>query len=203
MLFHDSILRKKHRMFFMGTSQPILDGLKKEMSKENPDVQDMQFYELPFLPVEKFDYPAIAKMVNDDGAGIIFVALGAPKQDYFMKNLLPYLKKGVMIGVGAAFKFYSGTGEKYAPLWIRKHHLEFVYRICQDPKKQLNRCWLIVRTLPSMYREEKGKKRAADRYRKALIELKDAERQDDSAKAAQCQMVIDATRVIENEYWKA
>lgn len=84
----------------------------------------MTFYELPFLRVEEFDYPAIAKMIEDDGADIIWVALGAPKQEQFMARLNPYLKRGVQIAVGAAFKFYSGTGEKYAPLWIRKHHLE-------------------------------------------------------------------------------
>ena len=40
-----------------------------------------------------------------------------------------------MIAVGAAFKFYSGIDEKRAPEWMVKHHMEFIYRIYQDPKK--------------------------------------------------------------------
>lgn len=153
-IFKDIVSSRKYRMIFMGTSQKTLDGLQKEIMAMNPDVKDMMFVELPFRDVEDFDYPAIAKMIEEDGAKIIWVALGAPKQEKFMNRLLPYLKSGVMIAVGAAFKFYSGTDEKRCPKWIQKHHLEFVYRICQDPKKQLKRCFWILATLPKLYFEE-------------------------------------------------
>lgn len=169
-IFPDFIERRKHRMFFMGTDQRTLDGLKRTMMKVNPDLEGMTFYELPFLSVEEFDYEGIARMVEEDGADIIWVALGAPKQCFFMQRLLPHLKKGVMLGVGAAFKFYSGTAEKRCPKWMHDMHLEFVYRIMQDPKKQLNRCWWIVKMLPSMIREERGKKKAADNVMKAMKE---------------------------------
>lgn len=97
-------------------------------------------------------------MIEDDGADIIWVALGAPKQEQFMARLNPHLKRGVQIAVGAAFKFYSGTEEKRAPEWVVKHHMEFVYRIMQDPKKQIKRCWGIISTLPGMlWREWKRK----------------------------------------------
>lgn len=99
----------------MGTSQAILDGLKANLEKENPDVAQMQFVELPFRKVEEFDYPEIARMVEADGADIIWVALGAPKQEIFMSRLKPYLHQGVMIAVGAAFKFFSGTEVSRAP----------------------------------------------------------------------------------------
>lgn len=159
-IFKDIVSSRKYRMIFMGTSQKTLDGLQKEIMAMNPDVKDMKFVELPFRDVEDFDYPAIAKMIEEDGAKIIWVALGAPKQEKFMNKLLPYLKSGVMIAVGAAFKFYSGTDEKRCPQWIQKHHLEFVYRICQDPKKQLKRCFWIVATLPELYFEEWKRKNA-------------------------------------------
>ena len=150
-IFKDIVSSRKYRMIFMGTNQKTLDGLQKEIMAMNPDVKDMKFVELPFRDVEDFDYPGIAKMIEEDGAKIIWVALGAPKQERFMNRLLPYLKSGVMIAVGAAFKFYSGTDEKRCPQWIQKHHLEFVYRIYQDPKKQLKRCFWIVVTLPKLY----------------------------------------------------
>lgn len=67
-----------------------------------------------------------------------------------MSKLKPYLHKGVMIAVGAAFKFYSGLDEKRAPNWMVKHHLEFVYRILSDPKKQFRRCAWIIITLPQL-----------------------------------------------------
>ena len=157
-IFKDIVQSGKYRMIFLGTDQTTLHGLRNELVKMNPAVKDMQFVELPFLNVNEFDYPAIAQMIEDDGAKIVWVALGAPKQERFMSLLLPHLKRGVMIGVGAAFKFYSGTSEKRCPAWMQRHHLEFIYRILQDPKKQLKRCFWIVRTLPGLYLQEKRKR---------------------------------------------
>ncbi len=160
-IFKDIISSRKYRMIFMGTSQATLDGLRNELKKMNPDVERMQFVELPFRKVEDFDYPEIAKMIEEDGAKIIWVALGAPKQERFMNLLLPHLNQGVMLGVGAAFKFYSGTEESRCPAWMQKCHLEFVYRIMQDPKKQLKRCFWILWTLPGLYLGEVKRARKA------------------------------------------
>ena len=159
-IFKDIVSARKHRMMFLGTNQATLDALRKELAKMNPDVENMQFTALPFRDVADFDYPGIAATVNADGAKIIWVALGAPKQEMFMSRLLPYLDSGVMIGVGAAFKFYSGTDEKRCPAWVQKAHLEFLYRIIQDPGKQLKRCYWIVRTLPGLYLGEVRRARA-------------------------------------------
>lgn len=149
-IFMDIIQKRKYRMFFMGTSTKILAALKENLVKIDGRIANMTFYELPFCSVDQFDYPEIAGKVNADGADIIWVALGAPKQEIFMSKLKPYLHKGVMIAVGAAFKFYSGLDEKRAPDWMVKHHLEFVYRIFSEPKKQLKRCSWIIITLPGL-----------------------------------------------------
>lgn len=159
-IFKDIVSSRKYRMIFMGTQQATLDALQKELIVMNPDVANMKFVELPFRDVDGFDYQEIAQMIKEDGAKIIWVALGAPKQERFMNKLLPYLESGVMLGVGAVFKFYSGTDESRCPKWIQKNHLEFVYRIIQDPKKQLKRCFWIVATLPKLYLEEVKRKRS-------------------------------------------
>lgn len=154
-IFRDIVSSRKYRMMFIGTNREILDGLKHELIKMNPDVEDMSFVELPFLNVEDFDYPDIAKRIDSDGAKVIWVALGAPKQERFMSLLLPYLNNGILIGVGAAFKFYSGTTERRCPDWMQQNHMEFIFRIIQDPKKQLKRCFWIIWTLPKLYFDEK------------------------------------------------
>ena len=158
-IFKDIVSSRKYRMIFLGTRRETLDGLKRELTKMNPDVDGMSFVELPFRKVEEFDYPGIAEMIAADGAKIIWVALGAPKQEKFMNRLLPYLKQGVMISVGAAFKFYSGTAEKRCPEWMQRHHMEFLFRIFQDPRKQLKRCFWIIWTLPRLYFNEKRRAR--------------------------------------------
>lgn len=147
-IFRDIVASGRYRMAFLGANRRILDALRGKMRLLNPAVDHMLFYELPFAGVDEFDYPGIAAMLEADGAEIVWVALGAPKQEFFMSRLKPHLTRGVMIAVGAAFKFYSGEGERRAPEWMVNHHLEFMYRIYSEPGKQLRRCGNIIMTLP-------------------------------------------------------
>lgn len=153
-IFEDIIRSRRYRMIFLGTQQSILDGLKKTLTGWNPEVEHMSFHELPFCSVDEFDYKAIARMIEADHADIVWVALGAPKQEYFMHMLKPHLNHGVMIAVGAAFKFFSGVTAKRAPQWMVDSHLEFIYRLTQEPRKQFNRCYHIVKTLPGLLYSE-------------------------------------------------
>lgn len=168
-IFADYVYRlPKKRMIFLGGSQQVLDALQKKLANDRADILDMKFIELPFMPVERFDYKNIADTIESDGADIIWVALGAPKQEIFMSNLKPYLNHGVMMGVGAVFKFYSGLEAKRAPEWMVKHHMEFVYRIFSEPKKQLRRCSWIVATLPKLLFQEYKRKRQSQKLSNAI-----------------------------------
>lgn len=159
-IFKDVISQRKYRMIFLGTSEPILNALRVNLEKMNPDIASMKFLELPFCAVEEFNYEEIANIIHNDGADIIWIALGAPKQEYFMANLKNHLQGGVMIAVGAAFKFYSGIDANRAPKWMITYHLEFVYRIFSEPKKQVRRCLSIITSLPLLlYAEWKRKNR--------------------------------------------
>lgn len=164
-IFIDIVRSRKYRMIFLGTRQTVLDALQQNLTKENPDVAEMTFKELPFCNVEEFDYKSIAQTIENDGADIIWVALGAPKQELFMNRLEPHLKKGVMIAIGAAFNFYSGLSDapQRCPAWMRKMHLEFVHRIFKEPKKQIRRCWHITTTLPAILRKENRLKKSKAR----------------------------------------
>lgn len=153
-IFRDIVSSRKYRMLFLGTDRDTLDSLRGKLQAMNPDVSGMSFVELPFRDVDGFDYPQIAKTIEEDGAKIVWVALGAPKQERFMNRLLPFLNGGVMIGVGAVFNFFSGRNESRCPEWMRRHHLEFIYRIYQNPRKQIKRCWMIASSLPRLYVEE-------------------------------------------------
>lgn len=158
-IFGDIIRMRRYRMMFLGASQEILDALRGKLTETDPRIADMTFVELPFCKVEDFDYASIARQVETDRPDIIWVSLGAPKQEIFMSMLKPHLSRGVMIAVGAAFKFYSGKGERRAPQWMLDHRLEFLFRLMMAPRKQLNRCAWIIRTLPGLlYREWKSKR---------------------------------------------
>jgi N-acetylglucosaminyldiphosphoundecaprenol N-acetyl-beta-D-mannosaminyltransferase len=154
-IFMDIIRRKKYRMFFMGTSPQTLEGLKRQLVGIDANINGMTFHALPFCNVNDFNYEEIAHIIEQDHADIIWVALGAPKQEIFMSKLKPYLQHGVMIAVGAVFKFYSSADNvKRAPRWMCRCHLEFLYRILSEPQKQIPRCYAILRTLPHLFLSE-------------------------------------------------
>lgn len=160
-LFVDILNKKKYRQFFLGSRKDILDSLKEKLSlKYDTAIADMPFMELPFCKLDQFDYMGIAEKINAYSPDIIWVSLGAPKQEAFMQKLQPYLKKGVMFGVGAIFNFFSGLKEveRRAPQWLIRIKMEWLYRLLSNPKKQFGRCWKIVRILPKAYGFERKKR---------------------------------------------
>lgn len=161
-IFINIISSGKYKMTFLGTNNQVLEKLRQELIKYNPSVANMGFHELPFCTVDEFDYAKIAGMVEDEAPDIIWVALGAPKQEKFMVRLKPHLSHGVMIAVGAAFQFYSKCGVKRAPKWMIKCKLEWVYRIYAEPKKQIRRVRnlipAVIKTLRAEYAVKKKNK---------------------------------------------
>ncbi|MCC8145644.1 MAG: WecB/TagA/CpsF family glycosyltransferase [Bacteroidales bacterium] len=154
-IFLHYIGQKKFRHFFIGNTTEVLDSLKNNLTKIDPSISNMTFKELPFLKVEDFDYKNIAEEINLDSADLIWVSLGAPKQEIFMSKLLPFLDKGVMVGVGAAFNFNASTGNvKRAPQWMINIRLEWLYRAFEEPKKNVPRYCNFLKILPKLYLEE-------------------------------------------------
>lgn len=156
-LFFELIRKKQYRHFFLGSNQRVLDSLRQSLEQYAPAIATMQFMELPFVEVQSFEYEKIAETINRDKPDMIWVSLGCPKQEQFMQRLLPYLSQGIMFGSGALFNFYCGLDDvpQRAPRWMIQHHLEFVYRIFSEPKKQIPRCVRIIRTLPKSIIQEK------------------------------------------------
>ena len=77
--------------------------------------------------------PVIDK-INASGADVLFVCLGAPKQELFMKNHLDELHIKLMIGLGGSLDSFAGT-VKRAPKWMIRCNLEWLYRLIKEPKR--------------------------------------------------------------------
>ena len=91
------------------------------------------------MGIQKLD-EALNRLLTNQNPDLIWIGLGAPKQEIFMHHLLPHINKGLMIGVGAAFNFYSGLDEyKRAPDFMVKLHLEWLFRAFQEPKRIIKR----------------------------------------------------------------
>lgn len=157
-IFIKYIKLKVYKQFFIGNTPEILEGLRNNLTQIDPRIKDMRFETLPFCSVKDFDYKQIAQMINKDNPDIIWVSLGAPKQEEFMHNLQPYLNRGVMFGFGAIFNFNSGVGHvKRAPKWMLKLRLEWLHRALEEPQKNIPRYWNFIKILPRLIREEKRK----------------------------------------------
>ena len=160
-IFIKYIEMKKFKQFFLGNTEEVLAGLRKNLSRIDPQIADMRFETLPFKKVDEFDYQGIADMINAENPDIIWVSLGAPKQEMFMSRLKPFLKRGVMFGYGAIFNFNAGVGGvKRAPNWMLKMRLEWMHRAMEQPKKNVPRYWHFVKILPRLIWEEKKKVKA-------------------------------------------
>ena len=82
---------------------------------------------------------AVIEKINETCPDIVWVGLGAPKQEIWMAEHQGRIN-AVMIGVGAGFDYYAGN-IKRAPVWMQRCNLEWLYRLMQDPKRLLKRYW--------------------------------------------------------------
>ncbi len=157
-LFIKYVHLKKFRQYFLGNTPEVLEGLRNNLSAIDPAIKEMCFETLPFRTVDQFDYQAIADKINADNPDIIWVSLGAPKQEMFMNRLQPYLNRGIMFGIGAAFNFNSGVSNvKRAPKWMLRLRLEWLYRAFNEPKKNIPRYINFLKILPRLIKEERQK----------------------------------------------
>jgi N-acetylglucosaminyldiphosphoundecaprenol N-acetyl-beta-D-mannosaminyltransferase len=62
------------------------------------------------------------------------VGLSTPKQEFWMASHLGRIEAPVMVGVGAAFDFLAET-QRQAPLWMQRNGLEWLFRLCSEPRR--------------------------------------------------------------------
>lgn len=152
--FFKKFIYKSYPQFVIGNTVEVFNKIKAKLELKGNDTSNLFFIPLPYKDVNEFDYNEIANTINNIHPRFIWVSLGAPKQEEFMSKLLPYIDKGVMIGVGAALNYFTGE-VKDIPNWTRKTHLIWLYRIFTEPKKQIKRCKDILLILPKIYSQEK------------------------------------------------
>lgn len=119
--------------FFYGSSQQTIDALKKNLEKKYPGLKIAGMESPPFRPLTEEEDREAVRRINESGASIVWVGLGAPKQENWMYAHRERVN-ALMLGVGAGFDFHAGT-VKRAPGWMRRHYLEWLYRLMQDPRR--------------------------------------------------------------------
>jgi len=137
----------------LGNTAETCGRIRQKMEEQGLDSTVIQHLELPFLSVEEFNYEHIAAQINALRPDVIWVSLGAPKQERFMHRILPYLHHGVMFGIGAAFNFYIGE-IKMSKVSFFGLRFIWINRIVSDPVRLTRRLVPYVLSIPGMLYSE-------------------------------------------------
>lgn len=91
----------------------------------------------------------LKKCPGNSPPAVIWVGLGAPKQELWMEEAAQLAPQTLFFGVGAAFDFLAGN-KKRAPLWMQRAGLEWLFRLGSEPKR-LWRRYLVTNSLFLLY----------------------------------------------------
>jgi N-acetylglucosaminyldiphosphoundecaprenol N-acetyl-beta-D-mannosaminyltransferase len=78
------------------------------------------------------DQPQLLQTLTETQPSIIFVGLGVPRQEFWIAEHRHLCPESIWIGVGGSFDIWAGIKTR-APGWLRNNHLEWAYRLYQEP----------------------------------------------------------------------
>jgi len=129
--------RDGFKHFLLGDTEQTVNRVIEKAGSLNETVR-ITGYSPPFKDFDADDNRLIMEMINRENPDVIWVSFGGGKQEKWMLQNLSGLERGVMIGVGAAFKWLIGD-LILPPKAIQKLGLQWMYRITQalieNPRK--------------------------------------------------------------------
>jgi len=137
---------KNYKVFFLGAKRGVSQKASEILKRKYPKLNVVGVHSPPFgfESVEE-ENQHIVKMIEDKKPDILFVGLGAPKQEKWIWRYKDEINVPVSIAVGASFDFIA-SNVKRAPKWMQKIGLEWFFRLCQEPRRLWKR-YLIGNTI--------------------------------------------------------
>ena len=123
-----------YRHFFYGGEPGVAERLAESLKRRFPGMQIAGTFSPPFRSLSKEEDEQHMAMISRGAPDVLWVGLGAPKQERWMHEHKNRLDVPVLVGVGAAFDMLSGR-RKQAPRWMRDHGLEWLFRLLQEPRR--------------------------------------------------------------------
>lgn len=129
----------KGKVMFMGSSEKVLSLIREKAAVDYPNL-DVITYSPPYKPeFSDEDNAAIIKAINDANPDLLWIGMTAPKQEKWTYSHWSELNIHCHVGtIGAVFDFYAGTAKR-APKWWQEHSLEWLYRLCIEPRRMWRR----------------------------------------------------------------
>ncbi|MGK2860475.1 MAG: WecB/TagA/CpsF family glycosyltransferase [Chitinophagaceae bacterium] len=128
--------QSEHSFYFLGSGQQVIDTTISRLKEQFPGIH-ITGYRSGYL--ESGDEQAILKHLTEQKPGVVFVAMGSPKQEFLMAKFLAR-HPALYMGLGGSFDVYSGI-KKRAPRIFINLGLEWFYRLLKEPtriSRQLN-----------------------------------------------------------------
>jgi N-acetylglucosaminyldiphosphoundecaprenol N-acetyl-beta-D-mannosaminyltransferase len=128
-------LERGYKHFLYGGWPPEVTGrLANKLRERFPGIRIVGQHTPPFRPLTPEEDQAEIEKINAADPDIVWCGLGARKEEYWTSGHMGKVKATVLIGVGAAFDFHSGT-KKQAPHWMMRSGLEWFFRLLTEPRR--------------------------------------------------------------------
>lgn len=121
--------RDGYSLFLLGAAPGVAEAAGESLQKRFPGLKIAGTRDGFFQDDEE-----VVQQVASSGAKVLLVAMGIPKQEKWITKHKDKLGVCVAMGVGGTFDVLSGKVNR-APMWMRKHGLEWVHRLVSNPKK--------------------------------------------------------------------
>jgi len=118
-----------HKLFLFGGKPGVAELAMENMKKDYPQLNIVGTRNGYFSEEEEDE---IIAQINESGADILFVCLGAPRQEKWIYKHKDKLKVKVAMGVGGSIDVFAGTVQR-APEFFCKTGLEWFYRLMKEP----------------------------------------------------------------------
>ena len=132
-------VNKKLRVMFIGSSEKVLALISERTKHDYPYIEAVTYSPPYKTEFSEEDSSSIIRTINDADPDLLWIGMTAPKQEKWTYSHWDELNIRCHVGtIGAVFDFYAGTAKR-APLWWQEHSLEWLYRLCIEPKRMWRR----------------------------------------------------------------
>jgi len=135
--------QRGYQQFYYGGAEGVADKLKQALITAHPMLDVAGTLCPPFRELTPEEDRAVVAAINAARPDIVWVGLSTPKQEFWTANHLGRIEAPVMVGVGAAFDFLAGA-KRQAPPWVQRNGLEWLFRLCSEPRRLWRRYAYIV-----------------------------------------------------------
>lgn len=126
-------------IFLLGGSPGTAEGAAQILKRDFPTLRVAGTCCPPMgFEHDPVEYHKLEAQLSAARPDIVFVALGSPKQEQLIERIRQVLPRAWWLGVGVSFSFLTGH-VKRAPKWIQSLGIEWVHRLCQEPRRLFKR----------------------------------------------------------------